>query len=155
MPDDDIAGKVTQRQLFEEVARSAREQREATQDLADRMDAGFALLRHEMQKTYAVSAVCEQKHQASDDALHAAVDASQADRDRIWQELRNLRQEGSDDLAAVELAAKDAAQVATKAATNAAAVAQDALGRVLLIAGGLAVIPTAIAALAVWFAATH
>lgn len=155
MSEDDATGRVTQKQLFEEVARSAREQREATQDLADRMDAGFASLRQEMRGTYAVSAVCEQKHQAVDDALTAAVAASLADRERIWSELRDLRQSGADDLSAVEQAAKDAAKVATEAAKAAADVAQDARGRVLLIAGGLAVIPTILAAYSVWFAATR
>lgn len=78
MTEGDSTSRVTQRELYDELTG-------LRGDIAE----GFDSLRREMRSTYAVSAVCEQKHIAVEDTINAAVAAGAADRQRIWEALHD------------------------------------------------------------------
>ena len=91
MVEESTGSKVTQRDLYEAINENRRE-----------MGEGFDSLRTEMRGTYAVSAVCEQRHEgvnaaiealanASKAALEDAVTASKDDRDKLWAAMHDVQ----------------------------------------------------------------
>ena len=114
------------------------ETRSGLEAIADKLDQAVTAIRDGFVPVGEYRATLE----AQSAALTAASQISSDDRDRLWERARELEQTTKDDVAS-----------ALKAAAEAAKVAQDALGRVLLIAGGIGAVSMMISIAGVLIAA--